>query len=271
MKLDLHMHTTASDGAWAPSEVVRAAELGGLDVIAITDHDTAGGVAAAQQAAEHVRVIAGAELSSTHDDHELHILGYGIDPSASGIVAHRARAEALRIERMHEMIGRLRDLGVHIGFEDVERHAGPDREMVGRPHLAAALVEAGAVPDFRTAFDRYLSNDGPAYVPTALQTPVEAIETIIQAEGVAVWAHPPSNQLESLLPGLVEAGLAGVEVYRPLNSASWVAQLEQAADHHGLLRTGGSDWHNLERNDALGSWWVEREQIAAFTEVLGIS
>lgn len=272
MRLDLHMHTTASDGAFAPSEVVRSALEGGLDVISITDHDTTSGIAPALQEAKGsgLRVLTGTELSSTHGGQELHILGYGIDPAAEGISAHRARARDLRIGRMHEMIERLASLGVHLDYEQVERHSGPGGEMVGRPHLAQALVEIGAVPSFRAAFDRYIANGGPAYVPTELQTPAEAIETIAEAGGLAVWAHPPASVLHDVLPGLVDEGLAGLEVYRPLNSDAWIWELEESAKHFDLVTTGGSDWHNLERNPPLGAWHLESDQIPQFVEMMGL-
>lgn len=272
MRLDLHVHTTASDGALTPAQVVAAAVAGGLDVIAVTDHDTAAGVAPARAAAEgeHLTVVAATELSSTHESHDIHILGYGIDPVHPAIEAHRARARRLRLERMSAMLGLLAEIDVHVTLAEVTDQAGPDGEILGRPHLARALVKGGWVDDFRGAFDRYIADDGPAFVPTDLQTPVEAIDTIRAAGGVSVWAHPPRSLFDDLLPTLVEAGLDGLEALRPGNSGSWTRTLRSAAGEHGLLVSGGSDWHNRDRNVELGAWWVTRDRIATLADRLGL-
>ncbi len=279
MRLDLHIHTTASDGAFSPSEVVRFASEGGLDLIAITDHDTTGGVEPARAAAaalmatdaRPVRVVTGTELSSTHDGQEIHVLGYGVDPAAPGIAHHRERARAMRRERMQLMLEKLSGLGIEIPLEQVLAHSGPDGEMVGRPHLAAALVEAGHVSDVRAAFDHFIGNGAAAFVATALQTPIEAIEVIAEAGGLSIWAHPPPKLFADLVPVLVEAGLHGVEIYRPYNSEGWIQELETAAVGYDLLRTGGSDWHNLERNTRLGDFAVQAEQVAEFLERLQVA
>ncbi|KPJ77421.1 MAG: hypothetical protein AMS19_12580, partial [Gemmatimonas sp. SG8_23] len=168
MRLDLHIHTTASDGAWAPEAVIEGAVAGGLDVIAITDHDTVAAVPAARRAARghNLQVIAGVELSSTFEGHDVHILGYFVDVEADGLRRHAERAERRREERMQEMIDRLAGQGVGVAFEDVERAAGEDRVIIGRPHLAAALVEGGHATSVWDAFQRLIGDEHPAFVPT---------------------------------------------------------------------------------------------------------
>lgn len=272
MRLDLHIHTTASDGACTPAEVVAAAVEGGLHVIAVTDHDTTAGVGPAAQAARGtgLTVVPATELSSTHEGRDIHVLGYGLDPEHVAIAAHRARARRLRLERMEAMIERLGALGVEVTLDEVLAESGPGGEMLGRPHLARALMARGVVRQLREAFDRFIADHGPAFVATDLQTPAEAISTIRVAGGIPVWAHPPRDLLDGLLPVLVEAGLQGVEVLRPGNSASWTKRLREAAATHGLVVSGGSDWHNGDRNDGLGSWWATRRQLRLLGDRLGL-
>ncbi len=271
MRLDLHIHTTASDGEVGPVDIVRAAVDGGLDVIAITDHDTTGAVRPAQAAAAStsLRVVAGAELSSTFRSREIHILGYGVDPEAPTIEAHRVRAKQVRSDRMRAMLAALaRAEGIAIDYDEVADMAGPAREMLGRPHLARVLLARGEVSDIREAFDRYLADHHPAFVPTNLQSPTEAIETIVAAGGLPVWAHPPGDLIGDLLDDLVEAGLVGLEVHRPDAPASRVKRLSKAAQKAGLVTTGGSDWHNPRRNAPLGHFWVGSAKVRPFVELM---
>lgn len=272
MRLDLHVHTVASDGAWRAEAVVDAAVDGRLDVIAITDHDTTDGVAPAVAAAagRRLQVVAGTELSSTWEDQELHILGYFVDLDAPALVEHRARARSLRRRRMEGMVERLHGVGVHVGMDAVLEAAGPDTSVLARPHLARALVEAGYVGTVPEAFDRYLADHHPAFLPTALQGPGEAVEVILRSGGIPVWAHPPLHLLDRVLPGLVEAGLRGVEVLRPRTSPGALERLRAAARREDLVITGGSDWHDPDRNEPLGSFWVGADEVAAFLDEGGM-
>ena len=192
MRLDLHLHSLASDGSESPTRVIETAAAVSLDVIALTDHDTTEGVASAREAARYVpvEVIAGIEVSTTLGGMELHILGYFVDPSAPRLKAHETRAKSVREERMREMIRRLATDGVEVSFNDVVEAAGPTRHSLGRPHLARALVRAGYVTTISEAFDRYIGNGHTAYIPTALVTPEEGIAIILAAGGIPVWAHP---------------------------------------------------------------------------------
>lgn len=263
MRLDLHIHTTASDGSWSPEAVVRGAAEGGLDVISITDHDTAAAVAPAREAARDLRieVIAGIEVSSTFQGQDVHILGYFIDPAAQGITAHGRRAGKRREERMREMLARLAHQGIEVPFEAVERAAGPDRVVIGRPHLARALVDAGHASSVYEAFDRLIGDDCDAFVPTHLLDPVGAVEVVVSGGGIPVWAHPPGELVDTLLPPLREAGLRGLEVYRPRNRKADVLRLESICKTGGLLTTGGSDWHTPDAGSDLGDFYVTADEV----------
>ena len=263
MKLDLHVHTTASDGAWSPEAVVRGALEGGLDVIAVTDHDTAAAYRPAAAASEGLplEVIAGIEVSSTFQGQDIHVLGYFVDPASDAIAGHGARAGRRREERMREMIQRLRDQDVNVSFEEVEAAAGPDRVVIGRPHLAQALVEGGHATSVYDAFGRLIGDDCAAFVPTHLLEPMEAVEVILAGGGVPIWAHPPGDLVDTLLPPMLEAGLRGLEVYRPRNRRADTLRLEAICKGRGLLLTGGSDWHSPDGGSALGDFFVTADEV----------
>lgn len=269
MRLDLHVHTTASDGSCDPADVVARAVSAGLDILAISDHDTVAGVGPALEAAtgQPIQVIRAIELSSTWNSRELHILGYFVDIGHGDLADHQIRAKGRRAERIREMIVRLRDLGVDVDEGRVFAYA--DEASVGRPHLAKAMVEAGVVSSADQAFEHWIGDAHEAFVPTAIHTPFEAVELIHAAGGQAVWAHPPRDVVESLTPELAEAGLDGLEVYRPSHSATYTETLERLAGRHRLVRTGGSDWHGPSRGP-LGDFFVEAREVAEFLEKGGI-
>ena len=264
MHIDLHIHTVASDGAWTAAQVVEGAVAGRLDAIAIADHDTTAAVGPAQQAAvgKNLQVIPAAELSSTLGDRELHILGYFIDLQSSQLHAYQERAQHRRRQRMEGMVERLRSAGITVEMAGVLQAAGPQRFMLARPHLARALVEAGYASSVNEAFDRHIGDDRPAFIPTRLQEPAEAVSVILAGGGVPVWAHPPLDLVEGLLPGLVEEGLRGLEVYRPSSSPGHIRRLLALARGRSLLVSGGSDWHDPERNEPLGSFYVTGDEVA---------
>lgn len=263
MRLDLHIHTTASDGAWGPEKVVRGAVAGGLDVIAIADHDTTAAVKAAQVegAGLNLQVIPAVEASSTWQGREIHVLGYFVDPEAEGMARHTQRAQGLRDGRMREMVDRLVASGIEVTMEEVENAAGPDRVNIGRPHLARALVARGHAGSIAGAFNALIGDQHPAFVPTQLVDPHEAVALILGAGGIPVWAHPPSDLLDSLLPGLVRSGLRGLEVFRPSHSRNDVVRLEGICRTAGLLMTGGSDWHTPDYGSALGDFFVTGQEV----------
>lgn len=263
MRLDLHIHTAASDGVWSPEEVVRGARRGRLDVIAITDHDTVAAVhpARAAAAALDVQVIPALEASSTWHDREIHILGYFVDPDADVLLEHTRRARDLREGRMREILSRLKGEGIEVSFEEVERAAGTHRVNLARPHLARALVSRGYATSVSDAFARFIGDDRPAFVPTRLVAPEEAVAIILRSGGIPVWAHPPGDVMDVLLPRLMQAGLKGLEVYRPSHDRNDVLRLEAVCRSSGLLRSGGSDWHTPEGGTALGDFHVAAEEV----------
>ena len=246
MKIDLHTHTTASDGTLTPAGLVQAALRDGIDVLAITDHDTVAGIAPALTAAAGtgLRVLAGVELAATHGRHGLHLLAYGIDPTDSTLTARLHDLAALREERVRDMLELLRGLGVAVQWEQVAALA---RGTVGRPHVAQALVEAGYARDTGDAFARYIGNGSPAYLPSARLTVTEAVGLARDAGGAVALAHPmlslSRHELVALLPALRHAGLTGLEVYHSEHDAAATRYLRELAAEQRLWWTGGSDFH----------------------------
>ncbi|HET7322189.1 MAG TPA: PHP domain-containing protein [Longimicrobiaceae bacterium] len=268
MKLDLHLHSHVSDGELPPARLVEAAVAAGLDLIALTDHDTAAGVPEAQRAAAElpVEVIAGIEISTRTGEHEFHMLGYHIDPLAPSIVAHQDASVHRRTERMRGMVEKLQAMGIPITFEEVVTAAGPDVRSLGRPHLARALHAAGHTRYYGEAFARFIADGGPAFVAQDFPSPEEAIAAVHAAGGVAVWAHPPLDAVADLLPEMVKWGLDGVECYRSNLSDDDVHRLLGLARENGLFPTGGSDWHGPHRAP-LGSFFLRPEQVEDFLQI----
>lgn len=253
--VDLHIHTTASDGTYTPSEIVRMARDRGLRAIAITDHDSLNGVPEAMSAAEGsgLKVISGVEMSTDVKDGEVHLLGYFLDLADSDLQALLTTLRNSRTERALRMTQNLTRLGVPITMERVLELAKGG--AVGRPHVAQALKEAGHVSSIQDAFSMYIGRTGPAYVERYRLTPEEAVSHVLRHGGVPVLAHPRFvPNVELLLPGLVAAGLAGMEVYYTGYSEEEVATLGAMAGHYGLVRTGGSDFHGpgVQVNAVLG-------------------
>jgi len=272
MRLDLHIHSTASDGAVSPKAVLGLAKKARLDVIALADHDTTAGVRRLLERGiqEAIQVVPALEVSSTLEGRELHVLGYFVDPESPAILAHEVLAVDLREKRMRGMIQRLEGQGVEVEYDSVIEAAGPERTALSRPHLARALVAAKHVSTVPEAFDRYIGDQHPAFLPTDLLSPDEAIRLILEAGGIPVWAHPPDNQVESLLPRLVQAGLRGLEVYRPRHGPAYTMKLEGLCRAWKLLLSGGSDWHYPDRGLELGSFYVTAEEVSALLEEGGI-
>jgi predicted metal-dependent phosphoesterase TrpH len=250
-RVDLHTHTTASDGALEPTELVALARQVGLAVLAITDHDTTAGLDAALAAAgDGLEVIPGVELSTDAPEGEIHVLGYYIDYAQPAFQQLLGDLRAARVGRAKAMVDRLCQLGAPISWERVQELAAG---AVGRPHIAQALVEAGHVASVPEAFDRYLRRDGPAYVEREKLTPAEAVLMIRRVGGVAVLAHPyilatdgqtkARLPLDRVLPELCDAGLQGIEAYYTNYTPATTAELHAIAERFGLITTGGSDFH----------------------------
>lgn len=241
---DLHIHTNFSDSTQSPEEVVDQAHEQGLGCIAITDHDTMDGIEPAVEAAKKyaLEIIPGIELSSEADGKDIHILGYFIDYKNENFARKIRNMQNARVERMREMIGKLKGLGIdNITLDEVCERA--ESNSVGRPHLAAVMLEKGCVTSIKKAFDQYLADDAPAYVSKYKQSPYEAIDLIRSAGGIAVLAHPMLTGVDEMIPGLVEAGLHGLEVYYPNRSDDVIRFYEGLAEKYQLIATGGSDAH----------------------------
>lgn len=246
--IDLHTHTTASDGSLDPSELVRAAHEAGLAAVAITDHDTVDGVARALQAGRKldIEVVAGVELSTDLADRVVHVLGYFVDPDESGLREKLDWARGVRASRNEKIVARFLELGIPMTMKEVAAKAGGD--VVGRPHFAQVLVEKGVVKTIQKAFDIYLDRAGKAYIPKFRFQPAESIALIRNAGGLPVLAHPGDYHwrplaLDEQLATLVPMGLAGLEVLYSTHTPSQVQIFLDLARHHDLAPTGGSDFH----------------------------
>jgi 3',5'-nucleoside bisphosphate phosphatase len=240
--VDLHAHSTASDGSRAPADVIREAKRIGLAAIALTDHDTVAGIPEAISVGVDlgVRVVPGVELSAVEGDVETHILGLHLSDTRE-LEAKLVALREMRRTRAERMVQRLNELGVRIEFASVlEQAAGG---AIGRPHVARAMIAEGWAVDFRDAFDRYLGNGRPAYVTKERLAVAEATALIHRAGGLAILAHPSHSGTLERIAAFVDQGMDGVEVRHPSHSAEDTARLAALVEHFSLVPSGGSDWH----------------------------
>lgn len=259
--VDLHVHTTASDGTLSPDDVVKEACRIGLAGVGITDHDTIDGLIPAMNAGTKlgIVVVPGVEINTDYGKEELHMLGYYIDPNSDYLRERLQQLRSARADRASKIIEKLDAIGVHISMDRVRELAGGG--AIGRPHIARAIVEAGYASSMNAAFGKYLVRDAPGYVPRYKLTPLEAIEIIHQSGGVAVLAHPGLSHHDELIPELARAGLEGIEVYHsehtPLQSRHYL----KVAERYNLIPTGGSDSHgpNNIKTIEIGSVTVDIE------------
>lgn len=241
---DLHIHTTASDGALPPAEVVRLAAEAGLAAIAITDHDTVAGIDEALTAAAEVgiTVVPGIEISATYGHNvEVHMLGYFIDCRNPALLAQLQTLRDARTERGRRIVERLNEAGVPVRFERVLEIA--QGGAVGRPHVAKALCEMGVVSSLDSAFGRYLVEGTPGFVARHKISPTDAVNLILEAGGVACCAHVAKLKHDELLVELMREGMRGIEVRHPDHGPTGTRYYERFAAKHGLIATGGSDAH----------------------------
>lgn len=256
--VDLHSHSTASDGAFAPAVVVQEAHKAGLAAIALTDHDTTAGLAEAEAEGKRlgIRVVPGVELSAVEEAQETHILGLHLGSTAP-IDARLADLRDMRRSRAAKIVDLLNANGVRITFESVLEQAGT--AAIGRPHVARALIAEGWAVDARDAFDRYLAAGRPGYVAKDQLTMHDAIALIHAAGGIAVVAHPGQNGTRERIEALIGDGLDGVEVRHPGHSNEDMLRLMALVEHFGLVPSGGSDWHGLPGPRTLGAMKVPAE------------
>ncbi|CAL9575135.1 PHP domain-containing protein [Streptomyces griseomycini] len=270
MRIDLHTHSTASDGTDTPADLVRRAAATGLDVIALTDHDTTRGHAEALAALPAgLTLVTGAELSCRLDGVSMHMLAYLFDPEEPALLAERELVRDDRVPRARSMIAKLNALGVPVTWEQVARIAGDG--SVGRPHVATALVELGVVPTVNDAFTQeWLADGGRAHVGKHETDPFEALRLIKGAGGVAVFAHPAASKRgrtvpESAIAELAEAGLDGIEVDHMDHDPETRARLRGLARELGLLVTGSSDYHGSRKTCVLGEFTTDPEVYGEIT------
>jgi predicted metal-dependent phosphoesterase TrpH len=245
--VDLHLHTTISDGRLTPTELVRLAASKGLKVISVSDHDTTDGLAEAYQAAGEfpdLTIIPGIELSTDIPGDEIHLLGYFIQYKNKNFQGILQRFREGRLERGRLMVEKLASVGIHIDWERVQEIAGEG--SVGRPHIALAMVEKGYFKEPKDAFAQYLGRNGLAYVERKKMTPEEGVQMLAQVGGVAVLAHPAQLvDLDSKVAQLKAAGLMGMEVHYAMYTPDTIRYLSEVANRHGLIPCGGSDYHGL--------------------------
>ncbi|HTG49733.1 MAG TPA: PHP domain-containing protein [Gemmatimonadales bacterium] len=265
--MDLHVHSSASDGSLAPEAVVSRARAAGLTAISLTDHDTVAGVPAAVAAGERVgvRVVSGCEFSTAAPWGEMHVLGYFLPTDSPLLEDFLEGRRADRVRRARTMVDRLRDMGLTLDFDDVLRQARGG--AVGRPHVARAIVLSGAAAGMSAAFDRYIGRGRPAFVEKMLPTFAEVAEVVHAVRGIVSVAHLKDRGTRSFLERLKGQGLDAVETRHPSHDPDARARLTNIALAFGLLRTGGSDWHGDpepgESHGTIGSQdvpleWLER-------------
>lgn len=270
-KVDLHTHTTASDGMFKPEENVRLALEAGLSGIAITDHDTLAGIPEAVEAGKRagILVVPGVEISSANNGKDIHVLGYGISPDDSLLQSRLLSLRNIRNRRNDAILIRLADLGMFVTLKELEQTAGKSHTSdgsVGRPHIAQVLVDKGYVTDVRDAFDRYLGEGKPANVNPPRITPLEAINWIHEAGGKAIIAHPGLYNDDELVLSLLDAGADGLEAFHSDHDAPAELRYESWAKERNKLVTGGSDFHGVKDgiafHGAIGSKSVPLEIVS---------
>jgi predicted metal-dependent phosphoesterase TrpH len=267
--IDLHTHSDESDGTFTPSEVVRRAAELGLDVVALTDHDTTAGLEEAGEAAREVGVelVRGVEFSAEYEGTSIHVLCYWMDVSNEELQTELQRLRDDRFRRGEMMIEKLQALGFDISFERVREIAGGGN--IVRPHVAQAMVEAGIVADEAEAFDRFIADGGPAHVPKHALDPLDSVDLIGRAGGVCVLAHPgmwgdQTSVPDDLIAAMAERGMVGLEVDHTDHTPEQRSTYRAMAERLGLVATGGSDCHGTRYDPIrLGSSLCDPEQFAA--------
>jgi predicted metal-dependent phosphoesterase TrpH len=246
MTVDLHLHTTASDGRCTPTELVERAAAAGVTAMAVTDHDTTAAVAEVQAVARArgIEAISGIEITAVEAGRDVHLLGYFIDPDNSELAAFLSRQRTQRIARVEAMCDRLAQLGMPIDMLPVLAQARESGgRSIGRPQIARAMVAAGHVADTREAFDRWLATGRPAFVPRAGAPPEEVMTIVRGAGGLTSLAHPGQTAIDARISAYCVAGLDAIEVYHPDHDAASTERYRQLASRLMVLITGGSDFH----------------------------
>ncbi|MGB9678603.1 MAG: PHP domain-containing protein [Thermoanaerobacteraceae bacterium] len=255
MIADLHMHSTSSDGSNSPSEVVRLAKEHNLDCISLTDHDTINGLCEALEASKkyNIELIPGIELNSFNEEQEVHILGYFLNYKDKNLLVKLNNIIDLRLKRAEEILKKLNNIGIQINLEDILEFT--NKNYIGRPHIARALIKKKYVTTVKEAFEKYIGEDAPAYVKSYRLNTYEAIELLKNNGAVPVLAHPGLLKNDKIIKDLVNHGLMGIEVYHSKHTQDDINYYLEIAKSFNLLITGGSDFHGIEVDgrDLLGS------------------
>jgi len=254
LRVDLHLHTTQSDGTYSPGELVRYAVRKNIGAIAITDHDTVTGIKEAQEVADQldIMLLHGIEISAIYrGDGALHILGYGIDTCFPGLLEKLSYSQERRRNRNVEIVEKLQDMGIDISYDEI-MNENSEVGIIGRPHIATALINKGVVTNMKQAFAQYLSNSGPAFVSKEIFTPEESIKMILDAGGKAFLAHPTTlhingEKFDEYLQVLKGFGLNGVEVYSAAHNRTQIKNYRQACQNMDLMVSAGSDFHGSNK------------------------
>lgn len=261
--IDLHLHTTASDGRLDPVDLVARTHDAGVRILSVTDHDTMSGVPAAAEAASKLGVefLPGVEITAVLERRDVHLLGYFLDPSPPALESFLRSQRDDRLTRARGMSEKLEQLGVPIEIDPIVKSAVAEGRSVTRPLLARALVDAGHARSQREAFDRWIGDGGAAYIPRTGSSPADVVRLISKAGGVCSIAHPGLLNRDHLVPSLAKAGLAAIEVYHPEHDHSAQTHYRRLAAQHDLAVSGGSDFHGDDhrRASSLGSVGVPRE------------
>ncbi len=268
-RLDLHLHSTASDGSDPPETIAAHAAREGVEILALTDHDALDGIAALRGPAEEagIRLISGIELSVNEHGLDVHVLAYGFDLENAGMLQAVTRWRDARRDRAKKMLAKLKGLGIRIPLDDVEAIAGGG--ALGRPHVAEALLRVGVVDSLNEAFQRFLGHHARAYVPKQTVPLDQAAAIVHEAGGVTVLAHPGTLNRDHYIEGWTQRGLDGIEVWHTKHDASAVKRYRAMAARYGLLMTGGSDYHGARTPGVtIGSVAVPEEVLGPLDEAL---
>lgn len=268
LKIDLHLHTTESDGMLTPPKLVRSVALAGLDYFAVTDHDTMTAYSRAPEAFEPhaTRLIRGIELSTSAGGKEVHILGYRVRPECAALARLLADRAEVRSRRAEQIVDKLAGAGIALRMADVQRQC--QGSIIGRPHIARALIERGFVRNNEEAFARYLGAGCIAYVPSSEVTPAQAIQAIRECGGIAVLAHPARSGVDHLLSQLIASGLQGIEAFSPSHTPHDVERYRALAKALGLVTTGGTDFHQPTESYPRPGVEIEASDLAPFLSLL---
>ena len=265
--IDLHLHTTASDGSLSPGDLVARAVLAGISTLAVTDHDTIAGLPEARAAAtaRGVRFVTGIEITAIEAGRDVHVLGYFFDPDDGALTQLLASQRIDRVRRVQEIAARLASAGYPIDVARVLHDGSTPGRSIGRPHVADALIAAGHVRNRDEAFDRLLGYAGPAFVPRSGPSAAEVVRVLNRAGGLASLAHPGLTRVDELIPSLARAGLTALEARHSDHDAETEARYRAVAASHGLAVSGGSDFHtdNSGRGPKLGVTTLSAAEFSA--------